>query len=169
MSSNFFLHAFRNMRKHSGYLILNLVGLTIGLTSFILVSLYVINELTYDRFNNNHKNTYRIKVVGMMSGASMDQAVTAAPMAAALKNDYPEIISFPSESGQVKISAGWLIEKCGWKGKRVGNVGTSPDHALVICNFGNATGAEILEFAMRIKEEVAGKFGIMLEEEVNIF
>ncbi len=85
-----------------------------------------------------------------------------------LKAEYPDIVSFSSDSGQIKISAGWLIEKCGWKGKRVGDVGTSPDHALVICNFGNATGAEILEFAMRIKEEVANKFGIKLEEEVNI-
>ena len=85
-----------------------------------------------------------------------------------LKSEYSDIISFNVETGQIKISAGWLIEKCGWKGKRVGDVGTSPDHALVICNFGNATGAEVLEFAMRIKEEVANKFGIKLEEEVNI-
>jgi UDP-N-acetylmuramate dehydrogenase len=85
-----------------------------------------------------------------------------------MKSVYPDIKSFPSESGKVKLSAGWLIEICGWKGKRVGDVGTSPDHALVICNFGNATGGEILEFAMRVKEEVANKFGITLQEEVNI-
>ena len=85
-----------------------------------------------------------------------------------LKVEYPDIVSYSSDSGQIKISAGWLIEKCGLKGKRFGDVGTSSDHALVICNFGNATGAEILEFAMRIKEEVANKFGIKLEEEVNI-
>jgi len=85
-----------------------------------------------------------------------------------LKSEYPDIKSFPSESGKVKISAGWLIEKCGLKGKRVSDVGTSPDHALVICNFGNATGNEILEFAMRVKKEVAIKFGITLQEEVNI-
>ena len=85
-----------------------------------------------------------------------------------LKTEFPDLISFPSETGQAKVSAGWLIEKCGWKGKRVGDVGTSADHALIVCNFGNATGAEILEFAMRIKEEVANKFGITLEEEVNI-
>jgi len=85
-----------------------------------------------------------------------------------LKLEFSDIVSFPSESGKIKISAGWLIEKCGWKGKRVGDVGTSPDHALVICNLGNATGTEIMEFAMRIKEEVANKFGIKLEEEVNI-
>ncbi|MDH3269626.1 MAG: UDP-N-acetylmuramate dehydrogenase, partial [Ignavibacteria bacterium] len=85
-----------------------------------------------------------------------------------LKAEYPNIKTFPSELNKVKISAGWLIEKSGWKGKRAGDVGTSPEHALVICNYGNATGAEILEFAMRIKEEVANKFGITLEEEVNI-
>jgi len=85
-----------------------------------------------------------------------------------LKSQFDDIISFPAESGQVKISAGWLIEKCGWKGKRLGDVGTSPDHALVICNFGKATGSEILEFAMRIKEEVSNKFGFSLQEEVNI-
>jgi len=85
-----------------------------------------------------------------------------------MKSEYPDIKSFPSESGKAKLSAGWLIEICGWKGKRVGDVGTSPDHALVICNFGNAAGSEILEFAMRVKEEVANKFGITLQEEVNI-
>ncbi len=53
-----------------------------------------------------------------------------------LKLEFTDIVSFSSDSGHVKISAGWLIEKCGWKGKRVGDVGTSPDHALVICNFG---------------------------------
>lgn len=86
-----------------------------------------------------------------------------------LKSQYPDLKSFPYKSDKLKISAGWLIEKCGWKGKRAGDVGTAPDHALVICNFGKATGAEILEFAMRIKEEVANKFGITLKEEVNIF
>ena len=85
-----------------------------------------------------------------------------------LKSEFNDVISFPTDSEKIKIFAGWLIEKCGWKGKRVGDVGTSPDHALVICNFGMATGKEILEFAMRIKEDVANKFGIKLEEEVNI-
>jgi len=85
-----------------------------------------------------------------------------------LKLKFPDIKSFPSENDKIKISAGWLIEKCGWKSKRIRDVGTFPDHALVICNYGNAAGAEILEFAMRIKEEVANKFGILLQEEVNI-
>jgi UDP-N-acetylmuramate dehydrogenase len=85
-----------------------------------------------------------------------------------IKSKYPDVVNFPSDGEKTKISAGWLIEECGWKGKRVGDVGTYPDHALVICNFGNASGAEILEFAMQIKEDVQDKFKITLQEEVNI-
>ncbi len=80
------------MRKHSGYIFLNLTGLTIGITSFLLISLFVLHELSFDRFHNNYENTYRIKIVGMMAGATLDQAVSSAPMAQALKNDYPEVI-----------------------------------------------------------------------------
>jgi len=102
------------------------------------------------------------------AGSFFKNPVVSEDLFRQLKAEYSDIVSFSSVSGNTKISAGWLIEKSGWKGKRVGDVGTSPDHALVICNFGNATGAEILEFAMRIKEDVANKFGIELEEEVNI-
>jgi putative ABC transport system permease protein len=79
------------MRKHSGHFILNITGLTIGITSFLLIATYVLNELSYDRFHRNYENIYRIKVKGMMAGSTIDQAITAAPMAQALLNDYPEI------------------------------------------------------------------------------
>lgn len=91
MIENFFIHAVRNMRKHSGYLVLNLAGLTIGITSFLLITLYVLHELSYERFHKNYENTYRVKITGFMSGATIDQAVTAAPMARALLADYPEV------------------------------------------------------------------------------
>jgi putative ABC transport system permease protein len=91
MLRNFFVNAFRNVRKHSGYFVLNIIGLTIGLTSFLLITLYVIHEISYDRFNKNFKNTFRIKVKGMMAGSTLDMAVTAPPMAQALLNDYPEV------------------------------------------------------------------------------
>ncbi len=91
MIKNLFINAVRNMRKHSGYFILNIIGLTIGLTSFLLITLFVINELSYDRFNKNYENTYRIKVIGMMAGSSLDMAVTAPPMAEALLKDYPDV------------------------------------------------------------------------------
>lgn len=102
------------------------------------------------------------------AGSFFKNPVVSEDLFQKIKSEYPDIASFQSESGKIKISAGWLIEKSGWKGKRVGDVGTSPDHALVICNYSNATGLEILEFAMRIKEELSNKFGISLEEEVNI-
>jgi len=85
-----------------------------------------------------------------------------------LKIDFPEIVHFPAEEGFTKISAGWMIEYCGWKGKVVGNTGTWKNQALVLVNHGHATGKEIYQFSESIIESVNAKFGIMLEREVNI-
>ena len=85
-----------------------------------------------------------------------------------LNKYFPEMITYTVNDENVKISAGWLIENCGWKGKRYGSVGTYKNHALVIVNYGNATGDEILDLEMRIKQSVELKFGIRLENEVNI-
>ena len=79
------------MRKQRGNLILNITGLTIGLTSFFLISLYVYHELSYDRFHSNYKNIYRIKIVAQLDGSAMDQALTASPMSRTLLADYPEV------------------------------------------------------------------------------
>jgi putative ABC transport system permease protein len=106
MLKNFFINAFRNMRKQSSYLILNVGGLAIGLTSFLFITLYVIHELSYDRFHKNYENIYRVKVVGMMSGGVLDQAVTCAPMATALTADYPEVMI----STRVTRLGSWLIQ-----------------------------------------------------------
>ncbi len=85
-----------------------------------------------------------------------------------LKKDFEDIKGYKTESGNVKISAGWLIEKCGWKGKRKGDVASFEKQALVLVNYGNATGKEILEFAEEVKKSVKEKFGILLTEEINI-
>lgn len=85
-----------------------------------------------------------------------------------IRVEYPEVPFFPNEDNQVKIPAGWLIEKSGWKGKRVGNVGTWPTQALVIVNYGGASGQEIFDFSEMIMEDVEGKFGVTLEREVNV-
>ncbi len=69
---------------------------------------------------------------------------------------------------QVKIPAGRLLDELGWKGKRIGNVGTFEKHALVVVNYGGATGQEILEFTQKMQEDVKKNFGIELEPEVNI-
>lgn len=85
-----------------------------------------------------------------------------------LKRDNELIPGFEQSSGKIKVPAGWLIEQCGLKGIRVGNTGTHKDQALVIVNYGNASGKEILEFAESIIEKVKAKFSLTLEKEVNI-
>jgi UDP-N-acetylmuramate dehydrogenase len=75
---------------------------------------------------------------------------------------------YPTNNGMIKIAAGWLIEQCGWKGKVVGNTGAHKNQALVLVNYGEATGAEILNLAKAIQESVQQKFGIQINPEVNI-
>ena len=106
MLKNFFINALRNMKKQRGYVIMNISGLAIGLTSFLFITLYVIHELSYDRFHQNYENIYRLKVVGRMAGGELDQAVTAAPMAQAMINDYPEVL----KATRVTRMGDWLIK-----------------------------------------------------------
>jgi UDP-N-acetylmuramate dehydrogenase len=81
---------------------------------------------------------------------------------------YPDIPSYPAPAGARKIPAAWLIEQCGWKGKRKGDAGTFEKQPLVLVNHGNATGRQILDLAKGIEEDIIGKYGIKLEKEVNI-
>lgn len=85
-----------------------------------------------------------------------------------LKSDYPEIKGFPNEHG-VKIPAAWLIENTGWKGKRIGNTGSHAKQALVLVNYGGATGDEVKTLAYQIIDSVKEKFNVILEPEVNIY
>ena len=84
-----------------------------------------------------------------------------------LKSRYPTIPFYPLPENNVKIPAAWLIEQCGFKGKREGNVGVYERQALVLVNFGGATGAEIAAFADKIRQAVFDKFGIWLVPEVK--
>ena len=85
-----------------------------------------------------------------------------------IQKDYPLAPFFDLPNGQVKIPAGWLIEQCGWKGKRVGNTGSYEKQALVLVNYGGATGAEVKQLAFSIIDSVRERFGIKLEPEVNL-
>ncbi len=85
-----------------------------------------------------------------------------------LKSKYPNIISYKIDENMWKIPAGWLIDNAGLKGIRKGNVGTYEKQALVIVNYGNASGKEILDLAKTIQFEVEEKYQIKLEPEVNI-
>ncbi len=84
-----------------------------------------------------------------------------------LQEKYPQIPHYYVSETEEKIPAGWLIEQCGWKGKRLGNAGVHDKQALVIVNHGGATGAEIEHLAREIQSSVKSSFGIDLKPEVN--
>ncbi len=82
-----------------------------------------------------------------------------------LVRNEPEIPSFPQPDGTFKLSAGWMIEACGWKGRCMGNVGVYEQQALVLVNRGGATAAEVFALAAEIRESVRKRFGVTLEME----
>jgi UDP-N-acetylmuramate dehydrogenase len=85
-----------------------------------------------------------------------------------LMHEYPEMPFYNDRPGYKKLAAGWLIDRCGWKGKRAGDAGVHDKQALVIINYGNASGKEIYNLSEEIKKSVIDKFGIELEREVEI-
>lgn len=85
-----------------------------------------------------------------------------------LQEKFPAIVGYPVNETRVKLAAAWLIEQCGWKGYRKGDAGCHEKQALVLVNYGNATGADIFKLSTEIMQSVFEKFGIHLEREVNI-
>jgi UDP-N-acetylmuramate dehydrogenase len=86
-----------------------------------------------------------------------------------LKHRFPNMVGYSLPENKVKVPAGWLIEACGWKGKRIGNTGSHAQQALVLVNYGGATGKEILDLAHSIQASVEKTFGIKLHPEVNVW
>jgi UDP-N-acetylmuramate dehydrogenase len=86
-----------------------------------------------------------------------------------LKKEYPTIPGYAVGTHHTKIPAAWLIQECDWKGRVIGNVGSHKTQPLVLVNYGNAKGKEILDLANQIIVDVDKKFGILLTPEVNIF
>jgi len=84
------------------------------------------------------------------------------------KANYPDMPHYVVSDTHVKVPAGWLIEQAGFKGKRFGDAGVHKNQALVLVNYGNATGSEILELARKVQDAVMEKFGIAIEAEVNV-
>jgi UDP-N-acetylmuramate dehydrogenase len=86
-----------------------------------------------------------------------------------LKQSFPAIPGYAAGNEHIKLAAGWLIEQCGWKGYRNGDAGCYDKQALVLVNYGNATGQEIFSLSESIIQSVSEKFQVQLEREVNIF
>lgn len=114
------------------------------------------------------------KIVGN-AGSFFKNVLVPLPRLQELLQAYPDLPYFDepasakATSGEVKIPAGWLIEQCGWKGRKTGNVGVHEKQALVLVNYGEANGSEIVELANKIITSVKEKFSLELIPEVNIF
>ncbi|WP_435624983.1 UDP-N-acetylmuramate dehydrogenase [Flagellimonas sp.] len=102
------------------------------------------------------------------SGSFFKNPIVSKKLFEKLKKSYPNIPSYPISSSEIKIPAGWLIEQCGFKGKRVGDAGVHEKQALVLVNYGNASGKEILDLATSIQDTVKKKFNVVITPEVNI-
>ena len=85
-----------------------------------------------------------------------------------LSDAYPSLKAFQLSPEKYKLYAGWLIEHCGWKDKRIGNAGVYRNNALILVNYGGAKGSDILELSKQIQKSVFDKFEVKLEPEVNI-
>jgi len=105
MFKNYFSSALRNVFKNWKYLLINLLGLSIGLAASIYIVLFVNFELSFDKFHSQADNIYRIGVRGLMMNNEINQAITAAPMAEAMRNDYPDVLS----ACRIRESGDWLI------------------------------------------------------------
>jgi UDP-N-acetylmuramate dehydrogenase len=102
------------------------------------------------------------------AGSFFKNPVVPASLADDILASFPDMPRYDAGENWIKIPAGWLIEKCGWKGFREGDAGVHPLQALVLVNYGSATGKDILSLAQRIRESVQEKFHISLEMEVNV-
>ncbi len=106
------------------------------------------------------------------AGSFFKNPEVAGDVFARLREAFPAIVGYPvgdpADSVKVKLAAGWLIEQCGWKGFRRGDAGCHASQALVLVNYGHATGSEIYDLSTEILQSVKAKFGVELEREVNI-
>ncbi len=102
------------------------------------------------------------------AGSFFKNPEISSEMAKTITQYYPKMPLWDIGNNRVKLSAAWLIEQCGWKGRKLRNVGTYKKQPLVIVNYGTATGNEILQLAGKIQKAVKNHFAIDLEPEVNI-
>lgn len=102
------------------------------------------------------------------AGSFFKNPVVARARLESLKADWPTLVSYPQGEG-AKLAAGWLIEQAGWKGRRIGPVGSYDKQALVLVNHGGATGADVVRVAKAIQQAVRERFGVELEMEPQAY
>jgi UDP-N-acetylmuramate dehydrogenase len=102
------------------------------------------------------------------AGSFFKNPVIGSVLANDLVKDFPDMPKYLVDEAHVKLAAGWLIEQSGWKGKRFGDAGVHEKQALVLVNYGKATGQDIFDLSEKIKLDVERKFGVLLEREVTV-
>jgi UDP-N-acetylmuramate dehydrogenase len=98
-------------------------------------------------------------------GSFFKNPIVAREVLTRIQAQHPQMPHYAAPDDKVKLAAGWLIERCGWKGKSIGRAGVHDQHALVLVNRGGATGAELLTLARTIQASVLEKFAVELESE----
>lgn len=107
------------------------------------------------------------KVLGN-AGSFFKNPVVPQTLADSLTEKYPDMPRYAAGEGRVKLAAGWLIDRCGWRGARRGPVGIHERQALVVVNHGGATGADIVNLAHAVRRDVLERFGVTIDMEVNL-
>jgi UDP-N-acetylmuramate dehydrogenase len=103
------------------------------------------------------------------AGSFFKNPIVPDAIAQSLRVEHPSLPMFPgNHAGARKLSAAWLIDACGWKGFREGDAGVAPSHALVLVNYGTASGRQLLDLARRIADSVGARFGVPLEPEPRV-
>ncbi|MCL2920098.1 UDP-N-acetylmuramate dehydrogenase [Shewanella litorisediminis] len=102
------------------------------------------------------------------AGSFFKNPIVDAATFAAIVKQYPDAVAYALDDGRMKLAAGWLIDKAGLKGFRQGDAGVHDKQALVLVNFGGASGKEILQLAKHVISEVRSRFGVLLEPEPNV-
>jgi UDP-N-acetylmuramate dehydrogenase len=134
-----------------------------------------VNELGGETLANVRRAVCEIRRAKLPDPAEMGSAgsffmnpIVTARKADELRAQYPTMPCYPLPDGNVKLSAGWMIEQCGWKEKPHKNVGVYRHQALVVVNLGGAKGCDVIAFAKEVVASVTEKFGVQLNMEVNV-
>lgn len=102
------------------------------------------------------------------AGSFFKNPVVSEEQAAKLLARWPDMPRYGAGEGFVKLAAGWLIDRCGWKGRRMGPVGVHDRQALVLVHYGGGTGADVMRLARAVQRDVAERFGVRIDMEVNL-
>ena len=101
------------------------------------------------------------------AGSFFKNPLVPAALVTRLKAEFPDLVAYAQPDGQMKLAAGWLIERAGWKGFREADAGVHKLQALVLVNYGAATGLQLLDLAQRIQKDIWQRFQVELEMEPN--